>query len=138
MASMNDVVPGITFPFTTQFTTATVSSSVAAAGDLTGSCIVVFDNNGGTPGTYTTRTATQMIADAGLTLGQVWLIVLVNGQATGTMTLTAGSGVTISGTATVAASTCRVYIAQVTSVSTPAITITNKWAFAATALNFGA
>src|SRR5947207_2845476 len=100
MASMNDILPGLCFPFTTQFTTAALNGSTAAAGDLTGASIVVMNNSNNNPGTYTTRTGTQMIADAGLQLGQTWLLILSNGQGTGTLTLAAGaSGVTIVGTA---------------------------------------
>lgn len=137
MPSISDVLAGYNFA-STQFSTAALSGTTASAGQLTGSQIVVMDNSGANPGTYTTRTATLMIADAGLFVNQQWIIILSNSQGTGVLTLAGGTGVTVSGTATVATNTTRVYRAQVTSVTSPAITITNLFSFTATAWALGA
>lgn len=134
--SLMDVAGGFILP-SVKFTTAALSSSVASAGDLSGAALTIMNNSGGTPGTYTTRTAALMVADSGLQPGQSWWIWLVNGQGTGTLTLAGGSNVTIVGTATVAAVTARLYLAQVNAAGT-AITITNVgFSMTATALAFG-
>lgn len=134
---LNDVQAAF-WPWPLVFNTASLSSSTASAGQLSGAALVVMNNAGGTPGTYTTRTATQMIADSSLTLGQLYLVLLVNGQGTGTLTLAGGTGVTITGTATVATVTARLFTVSVTNVATPAITFTNQYSLTATALAFGA
>ncbi len=138
MASINDINVGGVFLPTVQYNTRALSSSTANAGEASGSAICVMNASGATPGTYTTRTATQMIADSGLVLGTAYLLLLVNGQGTGTLTLAGGTGVTISGTATVANVTARLFTVLVTNISTPAITITSVGSFTATALAFGA
>ncbi len=135
--SVQDDLP-ISWGLPFKFTTAALSTSTASAGDLTGAGICVMNNSGANPGNYTTRTATQMIADESLYLGQSWLIVLVNGQGTGNMGLVAGSGVTLSGGSIVFVVQARVYIAKVTNMAIPAITITNRFSLTATALAFGA
>lgn len=137
MGCFNDAPGGFVLPGFT-FNTAAMSSSTASAGWLTGTTpVLILNNSGATPGTLTTRTAAQMLADTALVVGQTWLVLLVNGQATGTLTLGGGSNVTISGTATVAANTARLYMGQVTSPTT--ISFTNLgWSFTATALAFGA
>lgn len=140
MASVQDVTAGMFLP-TFQLNTAALSSTTASAGQLSGSAVCVMNNSGGTPGTYTTRTAAQMIADSGLVLGNPYLLLLVNGQGTGTLTLAGGSGVTVSGTATVAAITGRLFAVRVTNATpgSEAITIASVGlSLTATALAFGA
>lgn len=139
MASVNDAPAGMFLP-TVQFNTAALSTTTASAGQLSGSAIVVMNNSGATPGTYTTRTAALMIADSGLCLGNNYLLLLVNGQGTGTLTLAGGTNVTISGTATVATVTARLFKVVVTNATpgSEAITITNVMSFTGTALAFGA
>lgn len=119
----NDIPFGAAAPVV-QLSTAALSSSTAAAGQLTGvgAAIVIMTNTGGTPGTYTTRTAAQMIADGALATGQSWLIILANNQGTGTLTLAGGSNVTVAGTATVAANTARLFTAIVATATTITIT----------------
>lgn len=136
MASSNDVPSGFSLPGVV-FGTAALSSSVAAAGQLSGGTLMVMNNSGGTPGTYTTRTAALMIADSGLQLGQIWWVLLVNGQGTGTLTLAGGSGVTAGGTLTVAANTARLFVFQMNSATT-LTAVGQAWSFTATALAFGA
>jgi hypothetical protein len=101
-----------------KFTSTAYSSSNAAAGDLSGAVVVVCNNSGATPGTLTTRTAAQMIADSNLQVGQTYFCILANGQATGTLTLAGGTGVTITGTATVAANTARLYTVTINTATT--------------------
>jgi hypothetical protein len=135
MACLTDFVQGLSWMWT--FNTAAVSNSTASAGWLSGAGFVVFNNSGGTPGNLTTRTGAQMVSDTGLGIGQQYLCLIVNGQATGTMTLVAGDGnVTISGTATIAPNTARLYLVQITGGST--IKFTNQFSFTATALAYGA
>lgn len=119
MASHNDTSFGTTpASVTGGFTTAADSSSTATAGQLSGAGVVCHNNSGANPGTLTTRTAAAMIADSGLQVGQTFLLILANGQVTGTLTLAGGTGVTITGTATVAASTARLYMVTVNGPTT--------------------
>lgn len=138
MACIQDTQSGFLLPAIVLNTRA-LSSSTAAAGELSGAVLMVMNNSGGTPGTYTSRTAAQMIADSGLALNSLWWILLVNGQGTGTLTLAGGSNVTVSGTATVATNTARLFTATVTGVgASPAITITGQAiSCTATAFAFG-
>ncbi len=137
MASVQDVTNNF-WGLPIQFATAALSSSTATATQLNGAAICVLNNSANNPLTLTTRTAAQMVADFSLSLGTTWLILLVNGQSTGTLTLAGDTGVTIVGTATVVPITARLFVAKVTLVTTPTITITNQYAFTATALAFGA
>ena len=138
MASVNDIDFGKVFPFPVQFATASMSVGTLTAGQITGAPICVLNNSGATPGTQTTRTATLMIADAGLSLGQTWLIIIFNSVTTNALTLAGGTGVTISGTATVAGFSASAFSAQVTVVTTPTIVITRLFTFGGGATNFGA
>ena len=106
-----------------KYNTAALSSTTASAGQLSGAVVVVMNNSGANPATYTTRTVAQMIADSLLQVGQVYLVILCNGQATGTLTLAGGTGVTITGTATVAANVFRIFTVTVNSMA--AITFQN-------------
>ncbi len=134
--SLTDVAGGFVLP-TIVFTTGNLSGTTAAAGVLSGQGILIV-NSATNNGTLTTRTATQMIGDSGLGLNQQWWLLLSNSGATNALTLVGGTGVTIVGTATVAAVTCRLYIAQCTLISTPTITYTNVgFSMTATAFAFG-
>ena len=115
-----------------QSTSAALSSSTAAAGQLTGSAVVCMFNTGATPGTYTTRTAAQMIADSSLQTGQTWLLLLGNNQGTGTLTLAGGTGVTVSGTATVGTQVGRLFVCTVNSATTiTMVGVALSWTIAA-------
>lgn len=99
--------------FTTNTTTTTFT-----AGELTGAPFVTYANTQGTPGSIATRTATQMFADdANARVGNSYMLRIVNAQGTGTLTVTAGSGVTLNGTATVATNTWRDFIVTYTSAT---------------------
>lgn len=102
-----------------KFTTRALSSSTAAAGELTGAKWVTMNNSGATPGNYTTRTAAQMIADGFYQVGDSYNLRIVNGQGTGTLTLVAGDGnVTITGTATALVNTFRDFVVTITAAGT--------------------
>lgn len=108
-----------------KFSTGTTTTTFAA-GQLEGADDVVYTNTQSTPGSIATRTATQMIANiTNVYSGYSYPLRVVNGQGTGTLTITAGSGVTLTGTMTVAANTYRDFIVTVTSTTSPAITIQN-------------
>ncbi len=134
MASMQDVPSGFSLPGVT-FNSASLSSTTAAAGQLSGATLMIMNNAGGTPGTYTTRTPALMYADGGISVGSIWWVLLVNGQGTGTLTLAGGVGVTASGTLTVLPITARLFVFQLTSL-TAATVVGQAWSFTATALAF--
>lgn len=98
---------------------ATSGATTAAAGDLTGAAIVSAGYSGVGAAALTTRTAAQMVADATLQAGSTWLLIITNTSG-GTTTLTAGTGVTLTGTMTMATNTVRIFL--VTVVSATAIT----------------
>lgn len=108
-----------------QFVTGTTTTTFAA-GQLTGAGFVNYTNTQGTPGSIATRTATQMIADIpNAYVGQTWLLRITNGQGTGTLTVTAGTDVTLTGTATIAVNTWRDFVCTITSVTAHTITMQN-------------
>ena len=122
MASINDVVASANVfgALNLQMNSRSMSSSTANANELTpygGASIVIATNAGATPGSLTTRTPAEMIADGALYVGQTWILILCNFQATGTLTLAAGAGAAVGGTATVAVNTCRVFTARVASTT---------------------
>jgi hypothetical protein len=134
-----DLNSGMMLPFP-KFTTRAMSSSTANAHDLSGSGVVILNNSGATPGTFTPRTAAQMVADDNLIAGQQYIVLLSNGQATGTLTLGTATGFTISGTTTVATNTVRIYTVTVTNstLGSEALVFTSVGSFTATAFAFGA
>ena len=103
-----------------------VTAGTIPAGAITGGAQVVLVSAATTPGTQTTRTAVQMFADNPLAYpGNVyWLRIAQSGA--GTLTLAGGTGVTISGTATVATTTFRDFVvAYGGTADVPTVTITN-------------
>lgn len=102
-----------------KYTTRALSSSTAAAGELTGAQSVFMNNSGATPGTYTTRTAAQMIADGSYQVGDSYDLRIINGQGTGVLTLAAGdANVTLTGTMTMAINTWRDFVVTITGAGT--------------------
>ena len=87
-------------------TNATVGATTADAGDLTGALTTTCNYSAVGAANLTTRTATQMLADAGAIVGQSYELEIMNSSA-GQMTLVGGTGVTINGTATIAAGAVR-------------------------------
>jgi len=109
----------ITSPYSmapAQFVTGTTTTTFAA-GQLTGAQVVCYANTGNAPGSIATRTATQMFADTpNAQVGQSYLLRIYHGG-TGTLTVTAGTGVTLTGTATIATTTFRDFIVTFTSAT---------------------
>lgn len=88
-----------------KFVTINVTVGTLAVGNITGAAQVYLTSTNAVPGTQTTRTATQMFNDTpNARVGDVYLLRITNTGA-GTLTLAAGSGVTLTGTATVAQNT---------------------------------
>ena len=105
-----------------KYTTDATLNAVAPAGDLTGSAYVVYLDTGAGANALTTRTAAQMFADHLAVVGETYILRILSGGS-GTITLTAGTGVTINGTATIATTTWREFL--VTFVSATAMTFQN-------------
>ncbi len=137
MPTVSDL-PGGFFVPTVTFATRSLAGGVTAnAGELSGAPLMIMNNSGANPGSYTMRTAAQMITDSSLTVGALWYVLLVNGQATGTLTLATAAGITLSGTLTVAAITARLFVFQVNTPTT-ILGAGQLFSFTATALAFGA
>ena len=108
-------VPAASLPVT-QFTTTAAGNGTLTAGQITGAGYTVLASSGATA--FTTRTATQMFADTpNAQAGTSYLLRVVNTNA-GTLTLTGGTGVTITGTATLATNTTRDYTVTFNSSTT--------------------
>lgn len=106
------VQPGASFSSNTTTTTFT-------AGQLTGAAFVDYANTGATPGSIATRTAAQMFTDyAYARVGGSYLLRITNAQAVGTLTVTAGTNVTLTGTATILPSTWRDFVVTFNSATT--------------------
>lgn len=109
------------------------TTTTFAAGQLTGGGNVVYTSTATTPGSIATRTATQMFNDtANAQVGQTYVLTVINlSGSANTMTITGGSGVTLTGTATVAQNIARVY--QVTFTSPTALVMQEMYSFTAAA-----
>ena len=96
------------------------------AGVITGGLEVFCVQGNATPGTQTTRTALQLYADDPTSHpGNSYLLRIINTGA-GTITLAGGTGVTVSGTATVATNIFRDYIVVISGTAgAPVYTITS-------------
>jgi|SRR6185312_12019903 len=103
-----------------QFTTISSGNGTLSAGAIEGANFTALATSGATA--LTTRTAAQMITQAGLIVGQSYVLRVYNTNA-GTLTLTGGTGVTITGTATIATNVFRDY--GVTVTGSAAITLQN-------------
>lgn len=100
----------------------TVGATTAAAGDLTGALTVTAEYSAVGAAALTTRTATQMFADASAVIGQSYELAIMNSSG-GTTTLTAGTGVTLTGTMTLATNTVRWFVVTFNTATT--LTIQN-------------
>lgn len=89
----------------------------------------IFVRSGGTTTTATTDTATNIITafGPGVFVGMTAMLFYVN-LSSGTATIAAGTGVTTSGTMTVATAGLRCFILTITNVATPAVTIQGAFA----------
>lgn len=96
----------------------TVGATTAAAGDLTGAIVIQAEYSAVGAANLTTRTATQMFADAGnVQANDTYELTIINTSA-GTTTLVAGTGVTLTGTMTIATNTTRRFIVTFNSSTT--------------------
>lgn len=94
-------------------------ATTAAAGDMTGAQYVCAGYSAVGAAALTTRTAAQLFADSPFKVGDSYMLLITNTSG-GTTTLTAGTGVTITGTATLATNTTRLF--NVKFVSATAVT----------------
>jgi hypothetical protein len=102
-----------------KFTLNTTSGATTAlAGELTGAAVVVAEYTAIGAAALTVRTAALMIADAGLVAGSSYFLAIVNLGTAGTVTLTTATGVTLTGTMTIANNTWRGFIVTVPTAST--------------------
>jgi hypothetical protein len=88
------------------------------AGELTGAAVVVAEYTAIGAAALTVRTAALMIADAGLVAGSSYFLAIVNLGTAGTVTLTTATGVTLTGTMTIANNTWRGFIVTVPTATT--------------------
>lgn len=95
----------------------TSGATTAAAGDMSGAAFTTAEYSAVGAANLTTRTAAQIIADAGLKIGQSYALLGVNTSG-GTTTIVAGTGVTLTGTMTLATNTTRLFIVTVTGAAT--------------------
>lgn len=111
---------------TDKVSTINVTAGTLSAGNITGGEFVTLITTNATPGTQTTRTAAQMYADDPTAfIGQSYTLRICNSGA-GTLTLGAGTGVTLSGTMTVATTTFRDFnVTYGGTEASPTVTITN-------------
>lgn len=109
-----------------QLTALNQTTGTIPANIITGGVYVFCITTNATPGTQTTRTAVQMFADDPTAYpGQAYVLRIANSGA-GTLTLAGGSGVTVTGTATVATTTFRDFVVQYGgTAAAPTVTITN-------------
>jgi len=104
-------------PVVAKFTTGTTTGTFTA-GQLTGASYVVYNNTQTNPGTINTRTATLMFQDDPTArVGGTYILRIKNGQATGILTVAVGSGVTSTGTLTIAVNTWRDFLVTYTSAT---------------------
>lgn len=103
-----------------------ITAGTIPAGTITGGDNVTLITAATTPGTQTTRTAAQMYADDPTAYpGRNYRLRISNSGAT-TFTLAGGTGVTVTGTATVATNTFRDFAVVYGGTPTaPTVTITN-------------
>lgn len=103
------------------------------AGQLTGGGSTVYTSTATTPGSIATRTAAQMLADTpNAQVGMTYVLTVVNlSGSANTLTMTQGTGVTITGTATVAQNVARLY--QVTFNTATTLTIQEMYSYTAAA-----
>lgn len=112
----------------TQFNS--ISAAGFTAAQMAGAAFVDLQTSGATA--VTTPTATQILAALPVvSLGLSYILRIYNTNG-GTLTLTGGTGVTITGTATIATNVWREYLVTVTGISTPTVTLQNRGAGNAT------
>ena len=123
MASLFDLgdIPVGLIPGTMSFAEPTATATLSTANSYN----VLIRGVPTAAATYTTATAAAILAALGsdATVGTTFQAVVINASAgANTITFAGGSGVTVSGVATVAQNASKVFIGRVTDVATPAIT----------------
>lgn len=93
-----------------------VGSATSVIGEMTGAHYVIAEYSAIGTATVTTRTALQLIADGQYHVGDSYLVALAN-SSSGTMTVAGGVGVTITGTATLATMTTRLFCVRIVSAT---------------------
>jgi len=103
-----------------KYSTAALQSAVIPAANLTGAKIVAFDNTGTTPANLQVDTAANIInAIPNAFVGQSYLLKIRNSSGSAnTATITTNTGVTLTGTMTIAQTVTRDFIVTVTSATT--------------------
>ena len=99
-----------------QYKTAALQSAAIVAANMAGSAICNFDNTGTTPGNLATDTAAAIIAAVpGWQIGQSYTLNIRNDSGSAnTATITAGTGVTLTGTMTIAQNVTRTFVVTYT------------------------
>lgn len=96
----------------------TANTSTLSAGDMEGADACYLNVSGQATPTFTTRTGTELAAAIpGIQIGFKYVLRVVSTNS-GTTTMAGGSGVTISGTATVATNTWREFLMAYTAANT--------------------
>lgn len=99
-----------------QFVTIAAGNGTLAAGNMEGAAWCNLASSGATA--MTTRTAAQLIANIpNAQIGMNYMLMIFNSNG-GTLTLTGGTGVTITGTATIATNIVRFYNVSITGAAT--------------------
>ena len=106
-----------------KYVTAALQSATIPAASMAGAAVTVFDNTGTTPAHLATDTAANIIAAVpGWQVGQSYVLKIRNSSGSAnTATITAGAGVTLTGTMTIAQFVQREFI--VTYTAAGAVTI---------------
>ena len=106
-----------------KYVTAALQSATIPAASMAGAAVTVFDNTGTTPANLATDTAANIIAAVpGWQVGQAYVLKIRNSSGSAnTATITAGTGVTLTGTMTIAQFVQREFI--VTYTAAGAVTI---------------
>jgi len=112
-------------------TTAALESAAMAAADLAGASSVTFINTGTTPGNLQMPTAANLIAAIpNARVGYAYELFIKNGSGSdNTATITTNTGVTLSGTMTIAQNVTRRFVVEITGAAT--VTVTNTGSLAA-------
>lgn len=113
-------------PVSAKLTSLNQTAGTIPQGTITGGEYVTCITTNATPGTQTTRTAALMFADDPYAyIGGSYTLRIANSGA-GTLTLAGGTGVTVTGTATVATTTWRDFnVVYGGTEASPTVTITN-------------
>jgi hypothetical protein len=102
-------------------TVATAGPATAGAGEMTGAGFVIAEYTAIGANNLTTRTATQLFNESpDFKVGDSYMLLVRNVNA-GQITIVAGAGVTLTGTATIAANTERLYCVTFTSATAAVI-----------------